>query len=172
MSLKKPLRTPSSDHSAERTRLLRMVFFLAAAAFVLQVLPPALAQGQASIPRGSKIYIHPMNGFEKYLAAGLTQKKVPVVVVEDRDRADLEIIGVLETEAQEGTKGWQAVAELGLTGRRRGTMHHFNASLSVKTIQSGDVVFAYSVAKSGSNKVQQSAAEAFAKNLNKRFAKK
>ena len=132
---------------------------------------PGRTSSSGSVPRGSRVYIHPMNGFETYLAAGLAQKKVPVVVVNDRGSADFDITGVIQTDQEEGMKGWQAVAEIGLTGWRRGTKHFVNASLTFRSVQSGDVVFAYSVAKSGSNKVQQSAAEAFAKHLSKVVAK-
>ena len=131
---------------------------------VSQVLPAAPAPAQPKIPPGSKIYIHPMDGFESYLAAGLAKKKVPVVVVPDRATADYEITGTFESEKEEGTKGWQKVAEIGLTGWHRGSSVTVRASWSVKNVRSGDLAFAYSVVKRKSG-AQQSAAEAFAKNL-------
>jgi hypothetical protein len=45
-----------------------------------------------SLPSGARIYIAPMpSGFESYVAAGLEKKKVPVVLVTDRDKADYEL---------------------------------------------------------------------------------
>jgi hypothetical protein len=50
------------------------------------------------IPPNAKIYIaefdntdpkHPANGFATYLAAALQKKKVPLIVVNDRAKADL-----------------------------------------------------------------------------------
>ena len=64
----------------------------------------AEAQGQAAseghelnlseekLPAGSKVYVAPMpGGFETYLIAGLHKKKVPLVVVADKTKADFEI---------------------------------------------------------------------------------
>ncbi len=131
--------------------------------------PGMAAQGVVKIPPASKIYINPLNGFETYLAAGLADKKVPVTVVPDRAKADFEITGTQELDKEEGTKGWQKVAEIGLTQHHHGTEYTVRASLNVKRVDSGEVAFAYSVVKSGS-KAQQSAAEAFAKHLKQSMA--
>lgn len=41
------------------------------------------------IPAGSKIYIASIpGGFNNYIAAGIIEKKVPVIVVSDRFKAD------------------------------------------------------------------------------------
>ena len=41
---------------------------------------------------GAKVFIHPMpDGFDGYFKAALISKKVPVVVVGTRDKAELEI---------------------------------------------------------------------------------
>jgi len=51
------------------------------------------------IPRGARVFIAPVEGgFENYLAAAIQSKKVPVVVVTNRDKAEFEISGVAETE--------------------------------------------------------------------------
>src|SRR5260370_1676837 len=50
------------------------------------------------IPPGSKIYVAPMGGFENYVIAGILNKKVPVVLVTDRGKADYEIRGSAETQ--------------------------------------------------------------------------
>src|SRR6476659_7730929 len=49
------------------------------------------------IPSGSKIYVAPMAGFESYVVAGIMKKKVPVSIVNDRNKADYEINGAPET---------------------------------------------------------------------------
>ena len=148
------------------TRILALV-----GVFVLGLGIPARAQVQPKIPAGSKIYIAPMDGFETYLAAGLQQKKVPVVVVADRERADYEITGSPDVEKVEGTKGWAKVAEIGLTRSHTGDYITVRGSWMVKVVQSGELAFAYAVEKQGSHP-QQSAAEAFAKHLKDQMAGK
>src|SRR5260370_8535325 len=56
------------------------------------------------IPPGSKIYVAPMAGFENYVIAGILNKKVPVVLVTDRGKADYEIRGPAETQQAGGAK--------------------------------------------------------------------
>ena len=138
---------------------------------VAVMLPAALAQTKSTIPPGSKVYIHPMDGFEKFLAAGLEAKKVPLTVVPDRSRADFECTGTVGIDKEEGTKGWQKVAEIGLTAGHRGTEFVVQASLNLADTRSGDTVFAYTVVKKG-GKAQQSAAEAFAKHLKNKMQAK
>lgn len=149
----------------------RIVWILAALGGMSYLAWNLLAQGKPGIAPGSKVYIHPMDGFETYLAAGLANKKVPVTPVRDRNKADFEVTGTQELDKEEGTKGWQKVAEIGLTRSHRGTQYTIRASLTVKRIDSGDVVFAYSVVKIGP-KAQQSAGEAFAKHLKANMVQK
>ena len=42
---------------------------------------------------GSKLFIEPMDGFDTYLAAAILKKKVPVMVVDDRGKADFVMTG-------------------------------------------------------------------------------
>ena len=151
---------------ARRTRL-----FVAASLWIICFPSFGASQVGTVIPADSKVFIAPMDGLETYLAAGLHAKKVPVTVVADRDKADYEITGTPEIENVEGTKGWQKVAEIGLTRRHTGDYSKVRVSWSVKSVKSGDVVFAYSVDKAG-NHPQQSAAEAFAKHLKDQMSKK
>jgi hypothetical protein len=127
---------------------------------------PAPAQGQTpvtstKIPSGSKIYVAPMGGFENYVVAGIVKKKVPVVIVADRDKADYEIRGAAETERA----GWAKIVFIGSDNSNE------QASVTVVEIKSGSVVYAYSVHKSNSFKGKQSAGEAIGKHLNEVIGK-
>jgi hypothetical protein len=89
------------------------------------------------IPAGSKVFIAPMNGFETYFKAALEKKRVPVVVVEDRDKADFEISGSAESQKASTAKkvimlDWRSTEQ---------------ASIKVTNIKSSVVVFAYAVHK-------------------------
>lgn len=44
-----------------------------------------------SVPAGSKVYIDAGDGFDTYLTAALQKKKVPIVVVVDKEKADYEL---------------------------------------------------------------------------------
>jgi hypothetical protein len=108
------------------------------------------------IPAGSKIYIAPIpGGFENYIAAGIMRKKVPVVIVKDRDKADYEISGVSETE----NANWAKMFFMGSAASKE------QASIQVVDLKLGEVVFAYSVHKANSARGKQSVGEACAKHL-------
>jgi hypothetical protein len=121
---------------------------LSAAALQASTLEPLKA--------GAKVYVHGMpNDFDRFLKAALTKKKVPVVVVSQRELADFEIKGTSETQKASMAKiiflgNWQSDEQ---------------ASISVTSVESGEVVFAYSVNKKSSAHGRQSAAEACAKHL-------
>lgn len=108
------------------------------------------------IPAGSKIYIAAIpGGFENYIAAGIMQKKVPVVLVTDREKADYEISGVSETE----NANWAKMLFMSSGASKE------QASIQVLDIKLGQVVFAYSVHKANSARGKQSVGEACAKHL-------
>jgi hypothetical protein len=113
------------------------------------------------IPSGSRVYVAPMGGFENYVVAGIVKKKVPVVIVADRDKAEYEIRGSAETERA----GWAKMLFMGSQNSNE------QASINVTEIKSGDVVFAYSVNKLNSYKGKQSAGEAIGKHLNEAVGK-
>ena len=118
-----------------------------------QTLKPALDK---PIPRGAKVFIAPVEGgFENYLAAAIQQKKVPVVVVTNRDKAEFEISGVAETEKA----GWAKM----LFARSAASTEE--AGIKIVDIKSDEVVFAYAVHKTNSARGKQSAAEACAKHM-------
>lgn len=103
---------------------------------------------------GAKVFLEPMDGFENYLAAALLDKKVPVVVVDDKAKADYTIGGVGE------------IQDALISGRP-----HASASITVKDVKSGGLVFAYAVDKTNAFRGSQSTAQACAKHL-KEFIEK
>jgi hypothetical protein len=76
----------------------------------------AIGQDTANkvIPPGSKVFIASMeNGFDEYVKAALKAKKVPVVLVENKEAADFEISGHSDTEKASTAKkvlflNWQS----------------------------------------------------------------
>ena len=121
---------------------------------------PYTLMSQERIPTGARIYLAPMvNGFDNYVAAGLQQKKVPVVVVADRSKADYEITGVAETDKA----GWAKMLFLGSQQTNE------TASIKMVNLKTGTVVFAYSVNKSNSVRGNQSAGEACAKHIKEKI---
>ena len=108
------------------------------------------------IPRGARVFIAPVEGgFENYLAAAIQQKKVPVVVVTNRAKAEFEISGVAETEKA----GWAKMLFM-----KSGSSQE-QAGIKIVRIESDEVVFAYAVHKANSARGHQSAAEACAKHM-------
>ena len=110
----------------------------------------------ATIPAYAKVYVAPMlGGFENYIIAGLRNKKVPLIVVVDRDKAEYEISGVSESEKA----GW---AKMLFTGSQNSNEQ---ASIKISDLKSGAVIFGYSVHKTNSVHGRQSAGEACAKHI-------
>ena len=107
------------------------------------------------IQSGTKIYVAPMGGFENYVIAGIVNKKVPVVLVTEREKADYEIRGSAETEKA----GWAKMLFMGSQNSNE------EASINVSDVKTGDIVFAYSVHKLNSVHGKQSAGEAIGKHL-------
>lgn len=107
------------------------------------------------ISANSKVYLAPMNGFEVELKKAIEKKKVPVVLVAERDQADYEITGTSDTQKASTAKkiimkDWHSNEQ---------------ASITVNDVKSGEVVFAYSVNKQSSAHGKRSTAEACAKHL-------
>jgi hypothetical protein len=117
---------------------------------------PGALIGEEMLPSGARIYIASMaNGFDNYVAAGLQQKKVPVVMVADRSKAEYEITGIAETDKA----GWAKMLFLGSENTNE------QASVKMINLKTGNVVFAYSVNKMNSVRGKQSAGEACAKHI-------
>jgi hypothetical protein len=96
-----------------------------------------------------------MGGFEEDLRAAFKAKKVPMVLVADKDQADYEITGTAESQKAGVAK--------------KIFMRDFHsdeqASITMTDHKTGDVVFAYSVNKRSSAHGKRSTAEACAKHL-------
>jgi hypothetical protein len=130
--------------------LLAMAFSLAGFAQSKETKP-----AEKKIPANSKVFIAPMGGFEEDMKAAIQSKKVPVVLVTDKDQADYEISGASESEKASAAKkaimwNWHSNEQ---------------ASITVTEHKSGEVVFAYSVNKKSSAHGKRSTAEACAKHL-------
>lgn len=133
--------------------LLAMVFSLAA--FAQDTKSKETKPIDKKIPANSKVFLNPMGGFEEDLRAAIQSKKVPVVLVTDKDQADYEIAGTAESEKAGAAKkiimrDWRSNEQ---------------ASITVTDRKSGEVVFAYSVNKKSSAHGKRSTAEACAKHL-------
>jgi len=107
------------------------------------------------IPANARVYLAPMGGFEQELKTAIEKKKVPVVLVTDKEKADYEITGTSETEKAGAAK---KVIMLDWHSNEQ-------ASITVTERKSGEVVFAYSVNKKSSAHGKRSTAEACAKHL-------
>src|SRR5258708_39220531 len=119
----------------------------------------AAAEDTKPIPPGSKVYIAPAEGFENALKAALVAKQVALTVVDDRSKADYEIVSHAETQKASAAKkifmgSWKSKEE---------------ATMQVSDLKSGDVVFAYSFHADNSNHGQRSSAESCAKHLKEKM---
>ena len=104
---------------------------------------------------GSTVFIAPMNGFETYLAAAMTKKKVQIVLVASEAQADFVLTGTSE----EKKAGW---AKMAFTG----SIHSDDAaSVTMTNRKSGAIAFAYAVNKKNTLHGEQTSAEACAKHL-------
>jgi hypothetical protein len=126
----------------------------------LVVEEPGTLMSEEKLYSGARIYVAPMvNGFDNYIVAGLQQKKVPVVVVALREKAEYEITGVAETDKA----GWAKMLFMGSQQTSE------TASIKMVNLKTGTVVFAYSVNKGNSVRGKQSAGEACAKHIKKKI---
>jgi hypothetical protein len=140
-------------------------FALGIALIVLIGFSSATGRGTTSkvIPPNSKVFIAPMpDGFDEYLRAAIKDKKLPLQVVEDKDRADFQITGQSETQKASTAKkvimwDWRSNEQ---------------ASIRVSNLQTGEVAFAYSVNKVSSAHGKKSSAEACAKHLKEKMESK
>jgi hypothetical protein len=111
-----------------------------------------------TIPAGAKVYITPSDGFETNLRAALEAKQVPLTVVDDKAKADYEIVSHAQTQKAGAAKkilmgSWHSKEE---------------ASIQVNDLKSGDVVFAYAYHADNSAHGRKSSAESCAKHLKER----
>ena len=136
--------------------LLTVLVLAAAIAVSAQDVKAFAGTSKRPIPAGSRIYIAPMNdGFDTFIVAGIINKKVPLIVVNSRDKADYEMTGI----SQSDKAGWAKMLFMG------SQQSNEEASMKVVEIKSGEVVYGYSVHKGNSVHGKQSAGEACAKHL-------
>jgi hypothetical protein len=120
----------------------------------------SIEQSSRAIERGSRIFIAPIEGgFDTFLAAAISKKQVPVVIITDRGKADYEISGIANTEKA----GWAKMLFMGTDNSNE------LASVKVVELKNNEVVYGYSVRKGNSYKGKQSAAEACAKHLKEKI---
>jgi len=102
-----------------------------------------------------------MDGFDTYLSAAILKKKVPVMVVDDRSKADFIVTGGSHVDKA----GWAKTIFVSPNP-------HAEASIAIKNAHGGNLVFAYNVDKSNAVRANQSTAEACAKHLKAAIEKK
>jgi hypothetical protein len=146
-----------------RTVVKVLVLLLAGVACTALAEDTKNAKPSEKIPKGAKIYVAPISdGFDTYLKTALLDKKVPVEVVDSREKAEYQIDGVSDTQKAGTAKkvimwDWHSREE---------------ASIRVSNILSGEVVWSYSVHKESSAHGKKSTAEACAKHLKEAIAEK
>ena len=147
------------------------------------------------IKSGATVYIEPMGGYETYLAAAIAKKKVPLIVLADKSKADYLITSSVShhtpsqpavvvhnsnvnnttvnssdvTNNNSGNDAFESGFQM--AAARQAARGSTSASISVIDAHSSQIVFAYAVGKAGSTNQIQSAAEACAKHL-KEFIEK
>jgi hypothetical protein len=120
---------------------------------------PCLEAKQPAKPvaAGSTIYIDTNNGFDMFLMAAFQEKQLPLKIVMKREDADY----ILDSTI---FHSYGVVA--GTAGNTGGLAAGHMAEAAVKlTSKSGQLVWAYAVAKGVLHKGNQSVAESFAKHL-------
>lgn len=110
------------------------------------------------IPANSKVYVNPMDGFETYVVAALQTKKIPVLIVSNREQADFEIKGSVEKQKA----GWAKTIFVSPNPE-------IDATMQVINIKTGVVVFSNSSNKSAARRGRKGSAEHLAKNLAKKM---
>jgi hypothetical protein len=124
-------------------------------AVVLAMMPPLeITSSSTKIPANSKIYIHPMDGFETYVVAALQKKKLPLVIVANREQADFEMKGSVEKQKA----GWAKTIFIS-------PLPSIDATMQVINVKTGVVVYSNSSTKANARRGRKGSAEHLAKNL-------
>ncbi len=93
------------------------------------------AQGSMVIPAGAKVYVASMpDKFDEFIKAAIDKKKVPVVVVANREDAEFELTGYSETQKA----GTAKKIIMGSWHSRE------SASIKVANLKTSTIAFAYS----------------------------
>jgi hypothetical protein len=164
-------------------------------AFVLLTISGIAPAQLPHIKSGSAVFVEPMGGYETYLAAAFAKKKVPLIVVTDKSKADYIITSNISHNApstpavvvnnnatatvsegespnqQAWNQGWEEGSQRAAERRAaHAALGSTSVSISIIDPRSSQIVFAYSAGKEGSNQFQKTA-EACAKSL-KEFIEK
>ncbi len=111
------------------------------------------------ISAGSKVYVNPMeSGFDTYITAALQKKKIPLVIVANREDADFEIKGSVDKQKA----GWAKTIFVSPNPE-------IDATMQVINIKTGVVAFSNSSNKSAARRGRKGSAEHLAKNLAKKM---
>lgn len=127
--------------------------------------PKAVAQSESQassmvIPPSAKLFVAPMpDKFDEFIRAAIENKKVPVVVVANRDEADFELTGYSETQKA-------STAKKLITGSWHSRE---SASIKVANLKTSEIVFAYSYNTDNSAHGKKSSAESCAKHLKEKI---
>ena len=107
------------------------------------------------IPANSTVYINAMDkDFHTYVAAALQKKKVPLIIVNDRSKADFEINGSVDKQKA----GWAKTIFYS-------PMPSIDATMELVNIKTGVTVFTNTSTKNNANRGRKGSAEHLAKNL-------
>jgi len=149
------------------TSVLAVLLMLSSAALgqTASVQPSAQTQPTASAPfaAGVKLFLEPMDGFAQFLSDAIVKKKVPVVLVHERAKADF----VMSGEAHVKKRGFFTGFVMSTGGK---------GSVSIRDARTGGQVFACKFNKvdqmEAEGYIYQSWAESCAKHLKKALEKK
>src|SRR6185437_783822 len=64
----------------------------------MSAVPTPIDASSKIIPKDASVYVAPMEGFETYIISALNNKRVPLTIVNDRNRAEFEITGTSESQ--------------------------------------------------------------------------
>lgn len=146
-----------------RLTVLAIVAIVFASGAVAQTSQPQNSGASASpadtrIPRNSKVYIAPMDGFETYLAAAFRKKEVPLIMVTEPEYADFEITGTHEKK----DAGWAKTIFISPSPSA-------SASMQVVNLKTKVIVYADSSHRTSASRGERSTAEKLAKYLKKKI---
>lgn len=135
-------------------KLLLTVFSV----LLLAICSSAQDASATRIPANSRIYVAPMEGFETYVVAAIQKKKVPVLIVNNRETADFEITGTMEKIKA----GWAKT--IFVTPNPE-----INASIQIVNVRTGITAYSISSNKNNAWRGRKGSAEHLAKNLAKKM---
>ena len=101
-----------------------------------------------------------MDGFETYVIAALQKKKIPLLIVANREQADFEIKGSVEKQKA----GWAKTIFIS-------PLPSIDSTMQIINIKTGIVAYSISSTKANARRGRKGSAEHLAKNLAKKMQK-